>query len=39
MLDEVLLRLDGLHAEDDVAVLAARIREHPSVETAVTVES
>ncbi|MEW9517920.1 PP2C family protein-serine/threonine phosphatase [Streptomyces tubercidicus] len=39
MLDEVLLRLDGLHAEDDVAVLAARIREHPGVETAATVES
>ncbi|MFG2826765.1 PP2C family protein-serine/threonine phosphatase [Streptomyces sp. NPDC048434] len=28
-LDEVLLRLDGLHAEDDVAVLAARLRHHP----------
>ncbi|WP_326622576.1 SpoIIE family protein phosphatase [Streptomyces decoyicus] len=29
VLDEVLLRLDGLHAEDDVAVLAARLRHHP----------
>ncbi|MGD3110780.1 PP2C family protein-serine/threonine phosphatase [Streptomyces sp. YGL11-2] len=29
VLDEVLLRLDGRHAEDDVAVLAARIRPHP----------
>lgn len=29
VLDEVLDHLDGLHAEDDVAVLAARIRRHP----------
>ncbi|MFI0214286.1 PP2C family protein-serine/threonine phosphatase [Streptomyces lydicus] len=29
VLDEVLLRLDGTHAEDDVAVLAARLRPHP----------
>ncbi|MEU8994959.1 GAF domain-containing SpoIIE family protein phosphatase [Streptomyces caniferus] len=29
VLDEVVLRLDGLHAEDDVAVLAARLRHHP----------
>lgn len=29
VLDEVLLHLDGLHAEDDVAVLAARLRHHP----------
>lgn len=28
VLDEVLLRLDGLHAEDDVAVLAVRMRPH-----------
>ncbi|MEU9501417.1 PP2C family protein-serine/threonine phosphatase [Streptomyces sp. NPDC048196] len=28
VLDEVLDHLDGLHAEDDVAVLAARIRRH-----------
>ncbi|MFI6764490.1 PP2C family protein-serine/threonine phosphatase [Streptomyces sp. NPDC050355] len=32
VLDEVLLRLDGLHAEDDVAVLAARLRERPGPE-------
>lgn len=30
VLDEVLLHLDGLHAEDDVAVLAARLRHHPA---------
>ncbi|MGW7577045.1 PP2C family protein-serine/threonine phosphatase [Streptomyces sp. NPDC054765] len=29
VLDEVLRHLDGLHAEDDVAVLAARLRHHP----------
>ncbi|REK91953.1 serine/threonine-protein phosphatase [Streptomyces inhibens] len=29
VLDEVLERLDGYHAEDDVAVLAARMRHHP----------
>ncbi|MEU9119906.1 PP2C family protein-serine/threonine phosphatase [Streptomyces sp. NPDC048506] len=28
-LDEALLHLDGMHAEDDVAVLAARMRRHP----------
>ncbi|WP_330318822.1 SpoIIE family protein phosphatase [Streptomyces platensis] len=39
MLDEVLLRLDGLHAEDDVAVLAARIRHHPGTEAAGPAES
>ncbi|MFE0192684.1 PP2C family protein-serine/threonine phosphatase [Streptomyces sp. NPDC058989] len=33
LLDEVLLHLDGLHAEDDVAVLAARLRRHPGPET------
>ncbi|MFG2093314.1 PP2C family protein-serine/threonine phosphatase [Streptomyces sp. NPDC048612] len=33
-LDEVLLHLDGLHAEDDVAVLAARMRHHPGAEPA-----
>jgi serine phosphatase RsbU (regulator of sigma subunit) len=39
MLDEVLLRLDGLHAEDDVALLAARIRHHPGGEAAGPVKS
>lgn len=39
VLDEVLLRLDGLHAEDDVAVLAARMRHHPGAEPAGTVEN
>ncbi|GES30003.1 hypothetical protein San01_24900 [Streptomyces angustmyceticus] len=34
VLDEVLLRLDGPHAEDDVAVLAARPRRHPEAEPA-----
>ncbi|MFD8545413.1 PP2C family protein-serine/threonine phosphatase [Streptomyces sp. NPDC059649] len=34
VLDEVLDHLDGLHAEDDVAVLAARIRRHPLPPTA-----
>jgi hypothetical protein len=29
LLDEVLVRLDARHAEDDVAVLAARIRRRP----------
>ncbi|MFF4603013.1 PP2C family protein-serine/threonine phosphatase [Streptomyces sp. NPDC001339] len=32
VLDEVLLDLDGMYAEDDVAVLAARVREHASQE-------
>ncbi|WP_229885052.1 PP2C family protein-serine/threonine phosphatase, partial [Streptomyces tanashiensis] len=30
VVEEVLHRLDALHAEDDVAVLAARIRARPS---------
>jgi serine phosphatase RsbU (regulator of sigma subunit) len=30
LLDEVLVKLDARHAEDDVAVLAARIRQRPA---------
>ncbi|MEV6653487.1 GAF domain-containing SpoIIE family protein phosphatase [Streptomyces sp. NPDC051219] len=34
ILDEVLARLDALHAEDDVAVLAARVRPRPGSQQA-----